>query len=112
MTKLKQYKKILTEVFTYQSTLHFSNAPEVEQQLIINKDETQFLVMVIGWIEEEYKHFTLLHAQLKDDKVWLHQNNTDEDIGAVLEKKGIPKLEIVIGFLTPFERALSDYAVV
>lgn len=111
MDKLKQYKKILKEVFTCQTADPFSNAPTLEQQLIINKEESQFIVMVIGWMEEEYKHFSLLHVQLKDGKVWLHQNNTDEDIGAILEKKGIPKSEMVVGFLTSFERELSDYAV-
>lgn len=110
MDKLKKYKKALTELFIAQSALHFSNASEVEQQLIINKDESQFLIMAVGWYEETYKHFAVFHAQLKNEKIWIHQNNTDEDIGTILEKKGVPKLEMVIGFLTPFERELSDYA--
>lgn len=109
--KLTKYKKILKELFKCQASLHFANEPEVEQQLIINKEETQFIIMVVGWYEEYYKHFALLHVQLKEGKVWLHQNNTDEDVGSILEEKGIPKSELVLGFFTPFERELSDYAV-
>lgn len=111
MDRIKKYRTVIREFLTSEANKKISNAPDLERQLIIDKDENQFILMTIGWHEEVYKHYAVFHLQLKNNKIWLHQNNTDTDIGELFVKKGIAKSEIVLGFLEPFERELSEYAV-
>lgn len=111
MNKTKKYRTLIKEFLTGEAAKKPSNAPKLERQLIIDQAENQFLLLTMGWYEEAYKHYAVFHLELKEDKIWLHQNSTDIDIGEHFVKKGITKSEMVLGFLEPFERELSEYAV-
>lgn len=111
MDKLKKYQALVQKELTYQASIPFANAPNLERQVIINQSQKHFMLMVIGWEKEQYNHYALFHFELRGDKIWVHQNNTDIDLDAFFEEQQVPKSDIVIGFLTPLERELSDYAV-
>jgi hypothetical protein len=44
-------------------------------------------------------------------KIWIQQNMTEIDLGEELVEMGVPKSDIVIGFLAPEIREYSEYAV-
>ena len=52
-----------------------------------------------------------MHFDIIDDKVWVQQNNTDWEVGDMLEERGVLKSDIVVGFLPPELRAYTKYAV-
>ena len=108
--KIKSYKKILLDEMEYQAGLSFANAPELKRQLIVNEDRSEFILLMMGWSKKRYKHGVLFHFEIKEDKVWLHVNHTDVEIGERLAEKGIPKSDIVLGFLSKWERTLEGYA--
>ena len=51
------------------------------------------------------------YIQGKTGKIWIQQNMTEIDLGEELVKMGVPKSDIVIGFLPPEVREYSEYAV-
>ena len=53
----------------------------------------------------------IIHLQIKGNKVWVHEDNTDLGIAEVIAKEGIPKSKIVLGFLPTHSREVSEYAV-
>ncbi|MCF8246699.1 MAG: XisI protein [Saprospiraceae bacterium] len=54
-----------------------------------------------------------MHFHLKPDgKIWVETNNTEIQVAKELEKKGVPKTDIVLGFHPESVRHLTDYAVV
>lgn len=77
---------------------------------MVNKDESEFILLVMGWSKKKYKHGVVFHFEIKGDKVWLHANHTDIDIGERLAEKGIPKSDIVLGFVSEWQRTLEGYA--
>lgn len=85
--------------------------PNVKHHLIYNEDQTDFILARFGRHEYTYRHHVIFHFQFIDDKIWLHQNNNDVSIGEVLAEKGIPKADMVIGFISELERSAADYAV-
>lgn len=111
MDRIKKYRTVIKEFLLGETTKKPSNAPKLERHLIIDQAENQFLLLTMGWYEEGYKHYAVFHLEIKDAKIWLHQNSTDIDIGEYFVKKGIAKSEMILGFLEPFERELSEYAV-
>ncbi|TFI50853.1 hypothetical protein BLD44_029445 [Mastigocladus laminosus UU774] len=48
---------------------------------------------------------------LIDGKIWIQRNGTEEGIAADLERAGIPKEHIVLGFRPPELRQYTDYGV-
>lgn len=52
-----------------------------------------------------------MHFDIIDGKIWIQNNMTEWDVGEMLEEQGIPKSDIVLGFLKPSTRAFTDYAV-
>lgn len=49
-------------------------------------------------------------AGMRDGKIWLQHNSTENDIAEELVEMGVPKTDIVIGFHSPFKRQFTEYA--
>jgi hypothetical protein len=53
----------------------------------------------------------VIHIDIKGDKVWLQQDNTDAEIAMELVERGIPQEHIVLGFYPEYRRQFTDFAV-
>ena len=67
--------------------------------------------MTVGWDKDEFIHDCPIHLDIINGKIWIHWNMTEIDLAKELENNGVPKSDIVIGFLSPEIREYSDYAV-
>ncbi|NES19343.1 MAG: XisI protein [Symploca sp. SIO3E6] len=47
---------------------------------------------------------------IKDDKIWLQENNTEIEVDQDLQEMGISQKEIVVSFHHPSVREYSDFA--
>jgi hypothetical protein len=65
----------------------------------------------VGWDGERRIHGCLVHVDLIDGKIWIQWDGTEESIAADLERAGIPKEHIVLGFRPPELRLYTGYAV-
>lgn len=64
-----------------------------------------YLAMVVGW-SGVYRHdAAFLHLRIKDGTVRIEHNGTEDDIVARLVEAGVPREDIVLGFIHPSERA-------
>ncbi|MEM9887869.1 MAG: element excision factor XisI family protein [Bacteroidota bacterium] len=111
MDRIEVYKEVLKEELEDRATVINSDFPDVRMHLIHNESLTDFILIRFGWHEHSYRHHVVFHFQIIDDKIWLHQNNTDVPIGEILAEKGISKSDIVIGFIGELERGLEGYGV-
>jgi hypothetical protein len=107
--KIKKYQKILIEFLTEQASYRISNS-ELENQIIVDKENHHYQLMRIGWRKNRYVRACPFHFDIKDGKVWIQQNRTDIEVGEELIERGIPKSDIVIGFLPEEIRSSSGYA--
>lgn len=112
MVDLKKYKQIvqdlLKEIYTRDS---FGNNNQIESQLIFDMENHHYLLIDVGWEEKKYIYGTIIHIDIKGDKIWIQQNNTEINLAESLQKKGVNKENIVIGLHSPFMRQFSGYAV-
>ncbi len=67
----------------------------------------------MGWITPiRYVDNLLIHIQIKPDgKVWLLENNTEMRVAEELVERGVPRMDIVLGFHPLQYRGLTGYAV-
>lgn len=111
MEKIAYYKSIVKEELAYYQAIKIYNAPQLTRQLIINTNETAFVLLDVGWFNDRYISDLVFHIEIKDDKVWIHADNTDVEIAEKLAKAGIPKLDIGLAFVPSYAKNMVDFAV-
>lgn len=110
MDKLENYRTIIQQLL--EDYAQFGSGDEaVEIQLLTDTTHDHYQLMHIGWQDERRVYGCILHLDIKDGKIWLQHNGTEEDIPAELVKMGVPKTDIVVGFHSPFKRQFTEYAV-
>lgn len=85
--------------------------PQMVSEVIIDPVRRRFLLMHIGWLKEKRVYGCLLHLSINDGKVWVEHNGTELMVGDDLERRGIPKSQMVFGFHPPNLRQYTDFAV-
>lgn len=84
---------------------------EVEAQTLFDEVHDHYQLIYIGWLNKRRVFGPVLHFDIKNDKIWLQWNGTEDDVGEALVQMGVPKEAIVIGFHPAYVRQYTDYAV-
>lgn len=111
MEKIDHYKNIIKKELEYRQAIRIANGPELTRHLVIDKNQTEFILIDVGWFKKRYISEIVYHIEIKDEKVWVHSDNTDVGIADYFVKEGIPKSEIVLAFLPKYAQELSEFAV-
>ncbi len=53
----------------------------------------------------------VIHVDIRDGKIWIQHDGTEEGIANDLMAAGVPQSDIVLGFHPPSERAYTPFAV-
>ena len=111
---VEQYRQYIQQLLTekVQRTAHNLRKSRVEKQLIFDVQRDRYQLVHVGWTERESRNYgCLLHLDIKDGKIWIHHDGTEEGIADRLVALGVPKQDIVLAFLPPSMRKYSDFAV-
>lgn len=110
MANLVQYRETIQKLL--QDYAAFSRGEEdIETELICDTTRDHYQLVHVGWQNDRRVYGCILHLDIKEGKVWLQHNGTENDIAAELVEMGIPKNDIVIGFHSPFKRQFTEYAI-
>ena len=110
MDKLEKYREYVEQLITGYANSD-QNKEDVEVQLIMDTVRDHYQWMNVGW--EGFKRFynCLIHLDIKDGKIWIQQNWTEDNLAADLVEMGVPKEDIVLGLHAPYKRSYTDYGV-
>jgi XisI protein len=72
----------------------------------------RYQVITMGWEGYRFVHDCPIHMDIIDGKVWVFQNMTEWEIDKLLQARGVPKSDIVAGFLPEELREQIDYSTV
>ncbi len=64
----------------------------------------------VGWENEERVYGCVVHVDIKNGKIWVQRDLTEEGIANQLVELGVPKTDIVLGFRTPYVRQFTGFA--
>lgn len=110
MDKLNEYgtkvRQLLTKHLQYKPSYG-----DVEVEQIFDEEHDHYQIISVGWNNQHRIYGTIMHLDIKNNKIWIQQNTTEADIALELMEMGIDKQDIVIGFHTPKMRQLSGFAV-
>ncbi len=111
MDRLERYRQSIKALLRgYADSMNENPEPGVEIELVFDTENDRYLLLDVGWRGTKRIHHCIFHFDIKNDKIWLQENNTDIEVDEDLEEMGISKQEIVIGFHHPSVREYSDFA--
>ncbi|MEL6943571.1 MAG: element excision factor XisI family protein, partial [Bacteroidota bacterium] len=87
-----------------------SDMPNVKSQLIVDKASDAYVMFMFGWYKEKYIHNLMFHIELKNEKVWIYENNTDYLIEDALIQSGVDSKDIIFAWDTPYESEILPLA--
>ena len=110
MNKIAEYQEKIQKLLSQYAQDDISD-DEVDVQLIFDTERDHYQWMNVGW-----QHFTriyrcIVHFDIKDGKIWLQQNLTDQNPAEDLVAMGVPREDIVLGLQPPYKRQYTEYSV-
>lgn len=110
MDKLKLYRQSIKNLLTEYQSLEKENSYR-ESQLIFDENKDHYLWLKIGWNDQKRIYYTVIHFDIKNDKIWLQQNATDLNPAEDLIELGVKREDIILGLQPPHKRPYTNYGV-
>ncbi|AUT01017.1 XisI protein [Nostoc sp. CENA543] len=110
MDKLAKYRECVQSLLTRYANEDMTNS-DVEVQLIFDEQRDHYQWMNVGWEELKRVYRCIIHFDIKDGKIWLQQNLTDQNPAEELVLIGIPREDIVLGLQPAYKRQYTEYGV-
>lgn len=111
MDKIAKYEKAILDFLKEYAGYYGDDPSGIETFLIADTERKHYQIVRSGWTEGRFVYYLLFHILLKNGKVWIQQNNTEDLIGDDLVRHGIPKSEIVLGFQPEEVRPMTGFGV-
>ncbi|NES01088.1 MAG: XisI protein [Symploca sp. SIO1B1] len=110
-TRLNYYRDIIKKILQEQAQYRASLPDSYDSQVLLDDERGRYLVLDIGWNDDQYLHATPIHLDIIGDKIWIQYDDTEEGIATDLLEAGVPKEDIVLGFRHPKIREYTGFAV-
>lgn len=104
------YPRILRGIVEHYAQFKPS-AGDVDVEVVIDERSGHYELLHTGWANGYRIHGAVIHIDIRDGKVWIQQDGTEDGIAQQLLDAGIPKERIVLAFKPPSLRKYTDFAV-
>lgn len=110
MEELARYRRIIRDLID-----EYAEQPpsvgEVRVEVIVDEVQDHYELIYAGWTRHYRVHGSLLHIDIRDGKVWIESDGTEEGIANRLVAAGIPPERIVLAYKHPSMRPHTGFAV-
>jgi XisI protein len=110
MDNTLKYQKIITTLLESYAK-DWSNGRELDFDVVFDTVRHHYQLICLGWIGDDYVHHIPIHLEIRQGKIWIQKNTTEEYIAETLVEKGILKHDIVLGLQPPEYRKYTEYAI-
>jgi hypothetical protein len=110
MDTITRYREHIRDIITEYSQYKPSYG-EVELETIIDTTNDHYQLLSVGWNKLQRIHGTILHLDIREGKIWIQYDGTEEGIANRLVSYGVPRDDIVLAFHPPYKRQYTDFAV-
>jgi hypothetical protein len=109
MDKLAKYRECVKSLLTRYGNEDVAES-EVEIQLIFDDKHDHYQSMNVGWKGLKRVYRCIIHFDIKDEKIWLQQNLTDQNPVQELVAMGVAREDIVLGLQPAYKRQYDEKA--
>ena len=80
----------------------------VDTQVIFDDDRERYLLLNLGWQDEQRIYGCPIHIEIKDEEIWIQRDFTEPGIARELIALGVPQNKIIPAYRSPFVRQLIN----
>src|SRR5262249_11060534 len=84
---------------------------DIDVELILDDERSHYELSYIGWDGHRRIHGSVIHVDIRDGKIWVQHDGTEEGIANRLLDAGILPEQIVLAFQHPNKRKYTPFAV-
>lgn len=111
MDKLDKYRNLVVQMLEN----HYrpvAVTDEIEMQILIDRQHDHYQLLHVGWRDGEHPVYgCVVHVDIKNGKIWIQRDFTEDGVALELMEAGVPKEDIVLAFQSPYKRQFTDFAV-
>jgi hypothetical protein len=110
MDQTRRHRELIEDLLR-EYTSYKPSYGEIEVETIVDAVKGHYQLVNVGWHGQRRIYGCILHIDVKDGKIWIQWDGTEEGFANRLVAAGVPKNEIVLGFQSPFQRRHTEFAV-
>jgi hypothetical protein len=111
MDRINEYRSIIKQVLAeYYQLYARSENSDLEAFLLCDESQDQYLLMRLGWDGDRRVNRNVIHLRLRDGKVWVEEDWTEQGVATDLLAAGVERESIVLGFQPPHLREYTEFA--
>ncbi|MBE9054309.1 XisI protein [Nostocales cyanobacterium LEGE 11386] len=107
--KYRQYIQNLLSERQKRASMIQRNADEYEVQTLFDEQQDHYQLLYVGWRGNKRDFGCILHLDIKDGKIWIQHDGTEEGIANRLLEMGVPKEDIILAFHEPYIRQFTGF---
>lgn len=112
MDKVTHYRNLIKQVLTeYDNLSHRSSTQHSETCLVFDENHDHYLWLTVDWQGSKRLKYTQVHIRIKNDKIYIEEDWTEEGIATELMRLGVSPSEIVLAFQPPDVRKFTEFAI-
>ena len=112
MEKLEYYRHLIRKVLIYYYELDAkSTNSSLESALIFDGEHDHYLLVVMGWEGQERIKGNTIHVRLRDGKIWIEEDWTEDGVVTDFLQAGVSREDIVLAFHPPHLRQYTELAI-
>ncbi|NJK73218.1 MAG: XisI protein [Oscillatoriales cyanobacterium RU_3_3] len=112
MDKLEYYRQLIRKILTeYYKLAAKSPNSNLENALIFDENRDHYLLVVMGWQGEERIKGNTIHVRLRDEKIWIEEDWTEDGVATDFLQAAVPRDDIVLAFHPPHLRLYTEFAI-
>ena len=109
MDKLEHYKSLIKTLLEEEGSVQPAFG-EIEPHLVFDDERGSYQLMYIGWERSGRTHGAVIHVRLKEGKIWIEYDGSQDGFATHLLEAGVPRKDIVLAFQSPWLRAQTEFA--
>lgn len=115
MEKLNHYRQLvmdyINEIVRLVNEQCPSSATGVDCERVFDESRDHYLLLNTGWSRGKRVRAVTLHVRLRNGKIYVEEDMTEDGIANHLLRNGVPQADIVLAFHPPHMRQHTEYAV-
>lgn len=110
MDRVETYREIVKRIITEYAALKPSYG-DIDVETIFDEAHDHYEMVYAGWTRRSRIHGAVIHVDIRDGKVWIQHDGTEDGIANEFLEAGIPHKHLVLAFHPPEARKHTPFAV-
>lgn len=110
MVPLEAWRDTIERILSEHAAIPYAYG-DVHTEVVFDRNHDRYLLVDVGWQQGKRMYGTIVHVDIRNDRIWIQYDGTEAGVATELMEAGIPREDIVLGFKKPETRKYTGFAV-